>query len=146
MIINPNEEIKIVIDQNQLNQAFPDYDFPFLLNKAIKDISKKEGLKYIADELAALLKKDPDLQSVVCLTSRAIKTCGVYKIRVKKESNKGKRCGYRVVFLLITLINGGYVLDITDHNIQDDLTDKQKQFCNKLVEELNKEIKIQNDN
>ena len=62
-------------------------------------------------------------------------------MRVKKENNRGKSNGYRVVFLLVTPLNKGFVLDITDHNIIDDLTNEQKEFCNTLVRGIDEALK-----
>ena len=140
MNINPTS-FTIVINQKELEESFPDYCFPFSLNKMIKEISKKDNMKNISDNLMSLIKRDPEMKTSTLLTSRAYKNCGIYKIRIKKDNNRGKSSGYRVVFLLITAFNVGYVLDITDHNIQNDLTDEQKKFCNKLTSDLENELK-----
>ena len=137
MNINPTS-FKIVIDQAELQKAFPDYVFPFSLKKAIKEVDKKDGIKSISDEIIFQLKRNPEMNGVALLTSKANKRCGVYKIRIKKANNRGKSSGYRVIFLLISPFDVGYVLDITDHNTQDDLTNEQKVFCNRLVDELEK--------
>ncbi len=133
--------IEIIINEEKLLEAFPGWSFPFNLKKDIKNIVKHEGLEYIAQELVAYIKSNPELKGRTLLTSNAIKTCGVHKIRIKKDNNQGKSKGYRVIFLLITPYAKGYVLDITDHSMQDDLTDAQKAFCNKLVNELDQTIK-----
>ena len=141
MNINPTQTIKIVIDPDELSEAFPSYVFPFYLKRNLKDVSKKEGIRYIVSEIVAQLRSDPELKKSVHLTSKAIKSCGIYKIRIKKENNRGKSAGYRVIFLLITPLEVGYVLDITDHSIQDDLTNEQKKFCNILVCDLDQELR-----
>ena len=134
-------KITIVIDDEELQETFSDYIFPFYLKKAIKELKKHEGVKYLADEIAGIIKQNPELQGIAKLTDRKIKTCGVYKMRVKKENNRGKSNGYRVVFLLVTPLNKGFVLDITDHNIIDDLTNEQKEFCNTLVRGIDEALK-----
>lgn len=141
MNINPTS-LKIVIDQQELEEAFPDYSFPFSLKKMIKEVNKNDGIKYLSDEIIATIKHDPEMKTSPLLTSKGLRYCGIYKMRIKKKNNnRGKSSGYRVIFLLITALETGYVLDITDHNIRDDLTDEQKRFCNKLAQDLENEIK-----
>lgn len=134
--------VKIVLDYDELTAAFPDYTFPFALKSTIKDIRKKCGIKFVSDEIMSEFIKDPDLKSVTLLTSPANKNARVYKMRISRGDNKGKSNGYRVILLLVTFVSTAFVLDITDHKKgQDDLTDEQKKFCNKICEDIDKEIK-----
>ncbi len=134
--------VKIVLDYDELTAAFPDYNFPFALKSTIKDIRKRCGIKFVSDEIMSKFIKDPDLKSVALLTSPANKNARVYKMRISRGDNKGKSNGYRVILLLVTFASTAFVLDITDHKKgQDDLTDEQKKFCNKICEDIDKEIK-----
>lgn len=134
--------VKIVLDYDELTAAFPDYNFPFALKSTIKDIRKKYGIKNVSDEIMAEFIKDPALKSVALLTSPANKNARVYKMRISRGDNKGKSNGLRVILLLVTFFNTAFVLDVMDHKKgQDDLTDEQKKFCNKICEDIDKEIK-----
>ena len=133
--------IKIVLDYDELTAAFPGYSFPFSLKSTMKEIRKACGIKYVTDEIVSELIKDPDLKSVTILTNPANKNARVYKMRISRGDNKGKSSGYRVILLLVTVAGTAFVLDITDHKKgQDDLTDAQKKFCNKICEDIDKEV------
>lgn len=138
-------KLNVVTDKETFLEVFhiEEKDYPFNYNANLKILKKdKSGTQYIRDELAALYKKNPTFQGIDKITSNDLKTCGVYKVRIKKEnSNKGKRSGYRVVTLLLTPDPTAFVLDITDHSIQDDLTDAQKSFCTKITEDIEKTYK-----
>ena len=95
---------------------------------------------YLAQEIAVELNRNPELKGVPCYSSPSFKHCGVYKLRIPKANNKGKSNGYRIIFLLITYYKKGYVLDIADHTVRDDLTDNQKNFCNNLAKLVNEAI------
>ena len=135
-----NIEFEIVIDDEVLKQDFSDITFPFPLKNELRQLRKNEGTDYISQEIAALLKRNPELTGVTCYTSKAIKTCAVYKLRIPKDDNRGKSSGYRIIFLLLTIFGKGYVLDIADHSIRDDLSDSDKKFCGWLVNEIDKAI------
>lgn len=135
-----NTEFEIVIDDEILSEDFPDISFPFPLRNELKQLSKCEGNGYVSQEIAALLKRNPELKGVTCYTSKAIKTCAVYKLRIPKDNNRGKSSGYRVIFLLLTIFGKGYVLDIADHSKRDDLSNSEKKFCGWLVSEIDKSI------
>lgn len=135
-------DVKIVLDYDELTAAFPDYAFPFSLKNTMKEIRKGCGIKYVTDEIFSELIKDPDLKSVALLTSPANKNARVYKMRISRGDNKGKSNGYRVILLLVTSVNTAFVLDIMDHKKgQDDLTNEQKNFCNRICEDIDEAIK-----
>lgn len=50
-------KITIVIDDEELQETFSDYTFPFYLKKAIKELKKHEGVKYLADEITGKINK-----------------------------------------------------------------------------------------
>lgn len=138
-------KLNVVTDKETFLEVFhiEEKDYPFNYNANLKILKKdKTDTQYIRDELAALYKKNPTFQGIDKITSNDLKTCGVYKVRIRKEnSNKGKRSGYRVITLLLTPDPTAFVLDITDHSIQDDLTDAQKSFCTKITEDIEKTYK-----
>lgn len=134
-------DVKIVLDYNELTSAFPDYTFPFSLKSTMKDIRKECGVKHVTDEIMYEFIKDPDLKSITILTDPANKNARVYKMRISRGDNRGKSNGYRVILLLVTFASTAFVLDITDHKKgQDDLTDAQKKFCNKICEDIDNAI------
>ena len=135
-----NIEFEIVVDDEVLKQDFSDITFPFPLKSELRQLRKNEGTDYISQEIALLLKRNPELKGVTCYTSKAIKTCAVYKLRIPKDNNRGSSSGYRIIFLLLTIFGKGYVLDIADHSIRDDLSNSEKKFCGWLVNEINKAI------
>ena len=138
-------KLNVVTDKETFLEVFhiEEKDYPFNYNANLKILKKdKSDTQYIRDELAALYKKNPTFQGIDKITSNDLETCGVYKVRIRKEnSNKGKRSGYRVITLLLTPDPTAFVLDITDHSIQDDLTDAQKSFCTKITEDIEKTYK-----
>lgn len=134
--------VKIVLDYDELTEAFPGYTFPFNLKHKIKDIRKECGVKHVTDEIVSEFIRDPQLSSITVLTDKVNENARVYKMRISRGDNRGKSNGYRVILLLITCMGTAFVLDITDHKKgEDDLTDEQKQFCNKLCNDIDKEIK-----
>lgn len=138
------QDFEIVISEEALEVDFPGACFPFPLKKELKQLKKNEGNQYIAQEIAALLKRNPELKGVACYTDPTIKTCAIYKLKIAKDNNRGKSSGYRVIFLLITIFRKGYVLDIADHSVRDDLSDSEKKFCNEFVREIDKAINDSN--
>lgn len=134
--------VKIVLDYDELTEAFPGYIFPFNLKSRMKNIRKECGIKHVTDEIVSEFIRDPSLSSITVLTDKANENARVYKMRISRGDNKGKSNGYRVILLLITAVGTAFVLDITDHKKgEDDLTDKQKEFCNKICEDIDKEIR-----
>jgi mRNA-degrading endonuclease RelE of RelBE toxin-antitoxin system len=63
----------------------------------------------------------------------------VYKVRIGSiDQKKGKRGGFRIVYLIVTAIETVHLLTIYAKAQQEDLSHQQKQDLKFLIEELNK--------
>lgn len=135
----------IVIDLDELELTFPDFNFSkyFSLRKSLKEVEKNNDKDNIIQEIAYTTIRDPEMISVPQLTSKVNKNVGIFKIRAASgKNNKGKSGGYRAITLLIAPFSKAYVLDILHHSNkgEQDLSDQQKQYCNYMADNIEKEI------
>lgn len=89
-------------------------------------------LREIQDELL----KDPEAGGVIQGTG------GLRKVRIADQSRgKGKRGGYRVIYLDLARIERTYLLALYDKGKKGDISPDEKKILKAMVENLKKEAK-----
>ena len=86
--------------------------------------------------MQAELLKNPESGSVIRGTG------GLRKLRVADAGrSKGKRGGYRVVYLDLPRVERTYLLALFDKGEKDDISPEEKKILSGLVEKLKKEAR-----
>lgn len=90
----------------------------------------------VLTEIQAQILKNPDLGQVIQGTG------GLRKLRIADAGRgKGKRGGYRVIYLDLDSVDRTYLLALYDKGEKDDISPDEKKALKTLVERLKKEAK-----
>jgi hypothetical protein len=101
-----------------------------MFRQLLDQFSSRELEKEIKDQIL----KNPHVGDVIQGTG------GLRKLRlVDKIGNKGKRGGFRVIYLDVPKKELIYLIFIYPKNIKSDLTEKEKFYLSKLSEEIKNE-------
>lgn len=65
---------------------------------------------------------------------------GIRKIRLSKGNNKGKREGFRLIALVVSIKDKAYVIHIYDKKKKSELTDEEHNNLKKILKSFNKEV------
>lgn len=95
----------------------------------------REGAELLRDIQAELLK-NPDAGRIIQGTG------GLRKLRIADPGRgKGKRGGYRVIYLDLAGIERTYLLALYDKGEKDDISAEEKNVLKSMVETLKKEVR-----